>query len=131
MRRRVHFQAGFTLVEVLVVIGIIGVIVGLLVPAMASFKAESHSSVCLSNLRQLYVAIQTYRTQTNDLLPFTEPLPAPSPNGPVGGLPDTLRRIMDSKAETWLCPADTAGGTDDIATSYIYTPGAFMLLEPP
>src|SRR5262245_39548504 len=74
MRRRVtHIQVGFTLVEVLVVIGIISLLIGLLVPAMASFKAQSHSTSCLNNLRQIYTAIQTYRAQSGDLLPFTQP----------------------------------------------------------
>lgn len=129
MKTPCHRIAAFTLVEVLVVIGVIGVLLGLIVPAIGSVKAESRSAACLSNLRQLYTAIQSYRAQTNDLLPYAEPLPAATPFGPIGGLPEALKSIIDRKAETWFCPGDTDEETVEIGTSYIYVAGAFMLAE--
>lgn len=52
--------AGFTLLELLVVCGIITVLLALLLPAAARARRQSNSVVCLSNLRQLHHAYQAY-----------------------------------------------------------------------
>jgi prepilin-type N-terminal cleavage/methylation domain-containing protein len=51
---------GFTLVELLVVIGIIGVLVGLIVPAVQSARESARRSSCTNNARQLALAVQGY-----------------------------------------------------------------------
>jgi prepilin-type N-terminal cleavage/methylation domain-containing protein len=51
---------GFTLVELLVVIGIIGVLVGLIVPAVQSARESARRSSCTNNARQLTLAVQGY-----------------------------------------------------------------------
>lgn len=50
----------FTLVELLIVIGIIAVLVALIVPAAGRVRDEARSTVCLSNLRQFALAAQGY-----------------------------------------------------------------------
>ena len=55
----------FTLIELLVTIGIIAILAALLLPAMAKSKEHGKSAACLSNLRQLGVALQLY-TQDHD-----------------------------------------------------------------
>jgi prepilin-type N-terminal cleavage/methylation domain-containing protein len=51
---------GFTLVELLIVIAIIGILVGLLFPAIQAIRESSRRTKCVNNVRQIAVATHTY-----------------------------------------------------------------------
>jgi prepilin-type N-terminal cleavage/methylation domain-containing protein len=67
--RRSQRQRGFTLVELLVVIGIIALLISVLLPALNKARAASRTTACLSNLRQMGAAFNIYLSENKDHLP--------------------------------------------------------------
>jgi len=63
-------RGGFTLLELLVVVGIIGVLASLLLPALAGGKAKARSLFCLNNNRQLVMGCLMYADENSQRLPY-------------------------------------------------------------
>lgn len=63
-------KVGFTLVELLVVIGIIALLISMLLPALNKARKEARSTVCLSNLHQMGLAWQMYLSENQGHLPY-------------------------------------------------------------
>jgi prepilin-type N-terminal cleavage/methylation domain-containing protein/prepilin-type processing-associated H-X9-DG protein len=72
--RLVHGRA-FTLIELLVVISIIGLLIGVLLPALKSARDASRTSQSLSNLRQIGTGMAAYTTERKDYFPYASSAP--------------------------------------------------------
>ncbi len=77
--RRTKNQKGFTIMELMIVIVIIGILIAIAVPAYNSFRARAQERACQSNMRTLKTAAAIYFADTNtdatavtDLTPYLD-----------------------------------------------------------
>src|SRR5436853_4877866 len=80
--RKGRFARGFTLVELLVVIGIIALLVGVLLPALAKARESAQRTACLSNMRELGNALRLYSVTFHDVCPIGGIKADPTTNTP-------------------------------------------------
>jgi prepilin-type N-terminal cleavage/methylation domain-containing protein/prepilin-type processing-associated H-X9-DG protein len=97
-------KRGFTLIEMLVVIGIIVALAGIAYPVANSFIGRSREASCLNNLRSLGVALEGYLQENNNIMPTLE-LGRASKTEDVPVL-ETVLLPYTQAPEAFRCPAD-------------------------
>jgi prepilin-type N-terminal cleavage/methylation domain-containing protein len=126
--RRWQSKTGFTLIELLVVIAIIGLLAALLMPAFSRAKIKARNVQCVSQLRQLGLAVRLYAGDHDDTLPKAEPIPSyPASTDPTRFRPricDVLGPYLGRTAGAtnssvvFRCPADNEGFFETEGSSY-------------
>lgn len=93
---------GFTLVELLVVIGIIALLIGILLPTLSKARESANRAVCASNQRQIVLAILTYASEHKQRLPgpCIASVNDPKIVNPVGGATTSLMTTWGG--DTWF-----------------------------
>lgn len=116
MRR---FAKAFTLVELLVVIGIIALLISILLPVLAKAREQARSVVCQSNIRQICQAVYMYVAENRGVLPnpYTRIPPWPGTaiqqdvngqvNWQVGTIWPYISSSPDVRRRIFNCPSDT------------------------
>jgi prepilin-type N-terminal cleavage/methylation domain-containing protein len=150
-------RAGVTLLEVLVVIGIIGLLVGVLVPGLNHSRRIAKQTACLAGLQQLGVATCTYAMENGGSVPFGQRPPPPSARnfytkegqttsiisdlrGRHVGLGLLLETNLPNSKESLFCPAADGKwdvkaslalvGKGQVESSYYYRHGSISELTP-
>lgn len=98
--------AAFTLTELLVVIGVIGMLVGILLPAVMAARMTARRTWCQSNLHQIGIALDRYVDiqGSRGIYPYAAMMPSINEDRP--SLNEVLARFIESNRNVFACPAD-------------------------
>jgi len=120
MKRRTR-QGGFTLIELLTVIAIIAILASILFPTFARAREKARQSACMSNEKQIGLALQMYASDYDTAQVISD-------SGELGvAAPPYWYELLDSYVKNrniLICPSDTEVDSGD-RSSYRFAAGVF------
>ncbi len=124
MRRR---RRAFTLVELLIVIGIIATLIAILLPVLSRVRVAANRAACASNMRQIGIALVMYANENKGAIPPTAHT-APAAQTwlrvltPYLGSKEAFENVRISPADPKGNDRRAAGGTSYILNDYLVDP---------
>ena len=120
---------GFTLLELLVVVGIIALLTAILLPVFLAARERARGTACTSNLRQLHLAFSLYVADNGGYLPpySTEHIrQLTRPDGSAFLVPDQSAELVlgltpyVQASGVWFCPSDIYAGQEVVVSGHVY-----------
>jgi prepilin-type N-terminal cleavage/methylation domain-containing protein/prepilin-type processing-associated H-X9-DG protein len=118
-------RCAFTLIELMVAIGIIGILAALILPTLSKSKLSARATGCINNLRQIGLALQLYADENDNRYPTMYDAPIGGEGIVTTNLLPTVDKVLVSyltSSNLLRCPSDSRGLFEQTGCSYAWNP---------